>query len=169
MLIALGLAGATVTSAQSRFRIEQYDTDVPYDGRFTLTDREADRFREYLLKGGFAIFDDFDGEQWNNFAAQMRRVLPEGRFVKLDETHTVFDTFFRMKTIDFPNPRLGTHPTYLGIYENNDPAKRLMVIANYNADVAEYWEWSGSGLFPFDASNEAYKLGVNYMVYGLTH
>ena len=125
--------------------------------------------REYLLKGGFAIFDDFDGEQWNNFAAQMRRVLPDGRFVKLDETHTVFDTFFRMKTIDFPDPRLGTHPTYFGIYENNDPAKRLMVIANYNADVAEYWEWSGSGLFPFDASNEAYKLGVNYMVYGLTH
>ena len=242
LLIALGLAGVTVTSAQSGFRVERYETDVPYDGRFTfvrlrwgrgstfsggmsnawnhdypraeqhlsqilkevtfidlhtdgalilalddpdlfkypiaymwepgywsLTDREAERFREYLLKGGFAIFDDFDGEQWNNFEAQMRRVLPEGRFVKLDETHTVFDTFFRMKTIDFPDPRLGTHPTYLGIFEDNDPSKRLMVIANYNADVAEYWEWSGSGLFPFDSSNEAYKLGVNYMVYGLTH
>ena len=74
-----------------------------------------------------------------------------------------------MKTIDFPDPRMGTHPTYLGIFEDNDPAKRLMLIANYNADVAEYREWSGSGLFPFDNSNEAYKLGVNYMVYGLTH
>ena len=44
-----------------------------------------------------------------------------------------------------------------------------MVIANYNNDVAEYWEWSGAGLFPVDISNEAYKLGVNYMLYGLTH
>ena len=138
-------------------------------GFWRMRDREAERFREYLLKGGFAIFDDFDGEQWNNFEAQMRRVLPEGRFVMLDESHRVFDTFFRMTTIYFPDPRLRIRPTYFGIYEDNDPTKRLMVIANYNADVAEYWEWSGTGLFPFDSSNEAYKLGVNYMVYGLTH
>jgi hypothetical protein len=44
-----------------------------------------------------------------------------------------------------------------------------MVIANHNNDVAEYWEWSGSGFLPVDASNEAYKLGINYMLYGLTH
>src|SRR5580765_8541112 len=56
-------------------------------GFWSMTDREAERFREYLLKGGFAIFDDFDGNQWENYEAQMRRVLPEGRFVKLDETH----------------------------------------------------------------------------------
>jgi Domain of unknown function (DUF4159) len=44
-----------------------------------------------------------------------------------------------------------------------------MVVANFDNDVPEYWEWSGAGLFPFDTSNEAYKLGVNYMIYGLTH
>jgi hypothetical protein len=43
-----------------------------------------------------------------------------------------------------------------------------MVVANFDNDVPEYWEWSGQGLFPFDASNEAYKLGVNYIIYGLT-
>jgi hypothetical protein len=134
-----------------------------------MTDREAERFREYLLKGGFAIFDDFEDEQWNHFEAQMRRVIPGGTFVKLDESHPIFDTFFRMKTIYFPHPMYQITPTYFGIHEDNDPAKRLMVIANYNNDVAEYWEWSGSGLFGFDTSNEAYKLGVNYMVYGLTH
>jgi hypothetical protein len=138
-------------------------------GFWSMTDIQAERFHDYLLKGGFAIFDDFDGVQWNNFEAQMRRVLPDGRFVKLEDTHIVFDSFFRMKTIDFPDPRLGTHPTYFGIFEDNNPAKRLMVVANYNADVAEYWEWSGTGLLPFDDSNEAYKLGVNYMIYGLTH
>ena len=138
-------------------------------GFWTMTDLQAERFREYLQKGGFAIFDDFDGVHWENFSAQLRRVLPDGRFVQLDETHQVFDTFFRMKTIDFPDPGLGVKPSYFGIFEDNDPTKRLMVIANYNADVAEYWEWSATGLLPFDDSNEAYKLGVNYMIYGLTH
>ena len=138
-------------------------------GYWTMTDIEAVRFREFLLKGGFAIFDDFERQQWNNFAAQMRRVLPEGRFVKLDQSHRVFDSFFRMNTIDFPHPMYGFSPSYYGIHEDNDPSKRLMVIANHNNDVAEYWEFAGEGFFPVEASNEAYKLGVNYMLYGLTH
>lgn len=138
-------------------------------GFWQLSDLEAARFREYLLKGGFAIFDDFEQEQWDNFEQQMRRILPEARFVKLDRSHRVFDSFFRMTNIDFPHPMMGILPTYYGIFEDNDPSRRLMVIANYNNDVAEYWEWSGSGLFPVDTSNEAYKLGVNYMLYGLTH
>ena len=57
----------------------------------------------------------------------MRRVLPEARWVKLDKTHRVFDSFFRMTTIDFPHPMTGILPTYYGIYEDNDPTKRLMV------------------------------------------
>ena len=58
-------------------------------GFWNLTDREAESFRAYLLKGGFAVFEDFDGpQQWNNFEAQMRRVLPDGRFVKLDENES---------------------------------------------------------------------------------
>lgn len=138
-------------------------------GFWTMTDFEAERFREYLLKGGFAIFDDFEQDQWINFEMQMHRVLPQARFVKLDKTNRVFDSFFRMNTIDFPHPMYGILPTYYGIYEDNDPSKRLMVIANHNHDVAEYWEFSGTGFFSVDPSNEAYKLGVNYMLYGLTH
>jgi len=138
-------------------------------GFWTMNDAEAASFRAYLMKGGFAIFDDFEHEQWNNFESQMRRVLPDARFVKLDVTHPIFDAFFRMTSIDFPHPMYGILPTYYGIYENNDPSRRLMVIANHNHDVAEYWEFSGTGLFPVDLSNDAYKLGVNYMIYGLTH
>jgi hypothetical protein len=62
----------------------------------------------------------------------------------------------------------GILPTYYAIFEDNDPSKRVMVIANHNNDVAEYWEFAGEGLFPVDSSNEAYKLGINYMMYGLT-
>src|SRR5829696_6601816 len=140
-------------------------------GFWNLTDREAESFRAYLLKGGFAVFEDFDGpQQWSVFEAQMRRVLPDARFVKLDSAHRIFNSFFNIKDIDsIVHPMTGLHPNYLGIFEDNDPAKRLMVVANFDNDVPEYWEWSGEGLFPFDTSNEAYKLGVNYLIYGLTH
>jgi len=97
-------------------------------------------------------------------------VLPEARFVKLDNAHRIYDSFFDIKNIDaIVHPMSHIPPNYYGIFEDNDPAKRLMVVANFDNDVPEYWEWSGQGLFPFDASNEAYKLGVNYIIYGLTH
>lgn len=138
-------------------------------GFWVMTDQQGARFREYLLKGGFALFDDFEHEQWDNLEAQMRRVLPEARWVKLDASHPIFDAFFRMKDINFPHPMYGITPTYYGIFEDNDRQKRLMVVANHNHDVAEYWEFSDQGLWPIDLSNEAYKLGVNYMIYGLLH
>lgn len=139
-------------------------------GFWVLNDREAKSFREYLMKGGFAVFEDFDGpQQWSLFETQMQRVLPEGRLVRLDNTHPVFDSFFRVKDIDaIVHPMSGITPSYYGIFENNDPSRRLMVVANFDNDVPEYWEWSGEGIYPFDASNEAYKLGVNYVIYGLT-
>jgi hypothetical protein len=140
-------------------------------GFWNLTDREARSFRAYLLKGGFAVFEDFDGaQQWSHFEAQMRRVLPDGRFVRLDNTHHIFNSFFQVKDIDaILHPMYGIRPSYYGLFEDNDPSKRLMVVANFDNDVPEYWEWSGEGLYPFDASNEAYKLGVNYVIYGLMH
>jgi len=139
-------------------------------GFWNLTDKEADAFRAYLRKGGFAIFEDFDGAaQWSVFESQMRRVLPDARFVKLTNAHLIYDTFFTIKDIEaIVHPMSGLRPSYYGIYESNDPSRRLMVVANFDNDVPEYWEWSGEGMFPFDASNEAYKLGVNYLVYGLT-
>jgi hypothetical protein len=140
-------------------------------GFWNLTDREAASFRAYLLKGGFAVFEDFDGaDQWNHFEAQMRRVIPEGRFVRIDGTHRIFNSFFTVKDIDaIVHPMSGIRPSYYALFEDNDPSRRLMAVANFDNDVPEYWEWSGEGLYPFDASNEAYKLGVNYVIYGLTH
>ena len=140
-------------------------------GFWVMNDTEAAAFRAYLQKGGFAVFEDFDGtEQWANFEEQMRRVLPSARWVKLDNSHMLYRAFFEIHDIDaILHPMSRIRPSYYGVYEDNDPSKRLMVVANFDNDVPEYWEWSGEGLFPFDTSNEAYKLGVNYMIYGLTH
>ena len=140
-------------------------------GFWVLADREAESFRRYLLKGGFAVFEDFDGAaQWANFEEQMRRVMPEGRWFPLERGHRVFNAFFDIHDIDaIVHPMSRIRPHYYGLFEDNDPSGRLMVVANFDNDVPEYWEWSGQGLFPFDASNEAYKLGVNDIMYGLTH
>jgi hypothetical protein len=139
-------------------------------GLWSVSETEALGFRSYLLKGGFAIFDDFRGYDWNNLQAQMNKVLPDHRWIELDGTSPIFHSFFEIPNpLDMPSPYGGFPPSYWGIFENNDPKRRLMAIANVNNDISEYWEYSGTGVYVVDLSNEAYKFGVNYMIYGLTH
>ena len=140
-------------------------------GFWSMTDAEVAGLRNYLLKGGFIIFDDFRGNHIMNLEFQMRRVYPEASFRKLDATHPIFHSFFEINTLD---PRSGYYAEagdteWLGIYEDNDPRKRLIAIANNNHDLGELWEYSDTGYVPVDLSNEAYKFGVNYVMYALTH
>jgi hypothetical protein len=138
-------------------------------GWWTMSDAGAKNLRLFLLKGGFAIFDDFEADQWINFENQLRRALPEYQFFPLDVKHPVFQSFFVLDKLDTPHPLVRVVPRYMGVFEDNDPKKRLMVIANHNNDLAEYWEFVGSGYFAMDPTNGAFKLGINYVMYGLTH
>ena len=139
-------------------------------GFWQPTENEARNLRTFLHKGGFLIIDDFAGYQWSNFEEQMRRVLPGAQLVKLDPEHAVFDSFFRVDVRTFHHPYFRGFPaTVLGVFEDNDPRKRLMMVVNYNQDLSEYWEWSDTGWVPIELSNEAYKFGVDYVIYGMTH
>lgn len=139
-------------------------------GRWYMTDSEAAGLRAYLLKGGFIFFDDYRGAyDWNNFEQQMRRVLPEGEWQDLDITNPIYHVFFEIKTLDVPQYYDRGSAVFRAIYEDNDPRKRIMALANFNTDISEYWEWSDTGFKPIDESNEAYKIGVNYIIYGMTH
>jgi hypothetical protein len=142
---------------------------VSEPGFWTLSEAETTGLRAYLQKGGFLIFDDFFGEHWFNFESQMLKVLPQARIVRLDTSHPIFDSFFHITSLDYRHPYFGHPSEFHGIFEDNDPSKRLMVIVNYNNDIGDYWEWSDAGFVPIELSNEAYKLGVNYLVYALTH
>ena len=137
-------------------------------GYWEMSEAEALGLRNYLLKGGFLIFDDFRGPHWYNFETQLRRVLPDAQLIQLDITHPIFHSFFDIETLEMP-PMYGTTPTFFGVFEDNDPDKRLMIIANYDNDIGEYWEYSDTGWVPIDLSNEAYKYGVNYVIYSMTH
>src|SRR5262245_27881137 len=150
-------------------------------GWWTLTDSEAQGLRNYLLKGGFVIVDDFKlpgwsggfgngGGGWQTFADNMQRVLPGVRYYEMDASHPVFHSFFEIPSLDIvPQAYNAGKPIFRGVYEDNDPRKRLMMIINYNTDISQFWEWSGRGFRPIDETNEAYKLGVNYVMYGLAH
>jgi hypothetical protein len=145
-------------------------------GWWEPTDREAAGLRAYLQKGGFVIVDDFKpdgfrgGRGWDNFEANMRRVLPGAQFIDMNASHPIFHTFFEINSLNvIPQAYVQGRPIFRGLYENNDPTRRLQMIVNYNTDISQFWEWSGTGLRPIDDTNEAYKLGVNYVIYGLTH
>ncbi|MCZ6918744.1 MAG: DUF4159 domain-containing protein [Gemmatimonadetes bacterium] len=141
-------------------------------GYWAMRDSEVLGLRNYLLRGGFLIVDDFGDEwgsrEWDNFEMQMRLVLPGAQAIPIDASHPIFDSFFRITEPEFHSSYRG-YAQFYGIYEDNDPEKRLMVIANYNADIGEYWEYSDTGFLPIDLSNEAYKLGVNYLMYAIMH
>lgn len=137
-------------------------------GFWTITAEGAENLRPYLLKGGMLIFDDFEAEQWHNMAAQVARALPEAYWVEIDGSHPVFQSVFIVEDIYVPHPLVAVTPRYMAIFEENDPNGRVMVLANHNSDLAEYWEYSAQGYFPVDPTNDAYRVGVNEIVYGMT-
>jgi hypothetical protein len=147
-------------------------------GWWTLSDRGAAALRAYIEKGGFVIVDDFKVLGWRGvttggwepFEQNMNRVFPGVKFFDMDMSHPIFHAFFEINSLeDFPQAYNAGRPVFKGVYQDNDPSKRLVMIVNYNTDISQFWEWSGRGLRPVDDTNEAYKLGVNYLFYGLTH
>ncbi len=147
-------------------------------GWWTMTEGEAAGLRAYLQKGGFLIVDDFKPEGWRGlrgggwepFEHNVKRLFPEAQIVDMDAADPIFHSFFEIKQIDnFPQAYTRGRPIFRGVCEDNDRRKRRQMIINYNTDISQFWEWSGRGFKPVDETNEAYKLGVNYLIYGLTH
>jgi hypothetical protein len=141
-------------------------------GGWFPNEKEVLGLRNYLMKGGFLIVDDFDGggmdQDWHQFVEQMRKVLPASRIAEVPKSHAIFDSFFRIDFSKLTAYQGRGAPGYFGVFQDNDVRKRVMVIINYNQDLGDYWEWSDRG-FNVVPSNEAYKLGVNYLIYALTH
>jgi len=142
-------------------------------GGWRPTEGEVHGLRNYLQKGGFLIVDDFEeqctrGGDMTNFTIQVGRVLPNARLLVIPESHPIFDSFYKVNLNAFAGPRGGPRPVWYGVFQDNDPRKRLMIVANYLLDMGELMEYSDQG-FQLVPTNEAYKLGVNYLIYALTH
>ena len=131
---------------------------VSEPGYWTISASEAENLGKYLRKGGFIIFDDFEGDyHWRNMAAQMAQALPDHHWIPLTVDHPIFHSFFDIQKLDVPHPSVNVIPSYRAIFEDNDPSGRMIALANWNNDLAEYWEWSAEGLFNPDPTNDAYR------------
>jgi hypothetical protein len=139
-------------------------------GYIQLSKEEAQRMSEYLLRGGFLIVDDFRGQrEMYNFLNQMQQVFPNRTIQEIPRSHPIWNCFYDVSNIEIPPPPIYSRfdkPQYFGMSDDNG---RLMMVIDYNNDISEYWEWSNDPLKPIDDTNEAYKYGVNYVMYALTH
>jgi hypothetical protein len=146
-------------------------------GGWEPDEKEIAAFRTYLLKGGFMIFDDFRENwggnfDWTHLRQIMSAAIPTAKWVQLTGAEPIFHSFFDIDLVKAINPTsaYGTRPpTYWTVYQDNDPKKRMLVMANVDNDIGESWQWSASGFIPVDSRNETYKLGINYVIYALTH
>lgn len=139
-------------------------------GYWELSEHGVEMLRAYLAKGGFLIVDDFPYWGWSQFELQMRRVFPDLQWFDLDVSHPIFHSFFDIDSLDIvpAYPALGDRPIFRALFADNDPSGRMYVVANFQNDLSEFWEFSEQGFYAIEETNEAYKVGVNQFIYGLT-
>jgi hypothetical protein len=147
-------------------------------GRWWLGEDEAARLREYLLRGGFLMVDDFHGtEEWLVFVESMRRVFPDRPIVDLKDDHPVFHVHYNVdQRIQIPGigafmsgqtwERDGYVPYWRGILDDDG---RLLVAINYNMDLGDAWEHADTPQYPQPMTTLAYYFGINYLLYAMTH
>jgi hypothetical protein len=147
-------------------------------GDWKLTLPQVAKLREYLLRGGFLMLDDFWGtEEWDRFNESMRLVFPDRPVVEIPDAdpifHTVYDLDDRYQVPGEWAIRRGT------TYRNDgavahwrgilDDHGRVMVAMTFNSDIGDSWEWADDPEYPEKYSALGIRIGVNYVVYAMTH
>jgi len=137
------------------------------------TEYEAERLREYLLRGGFLIADDFHGEvEWQRFEAAMDLVLPGRPIVDIDEDDLLLNIVFDLnQDTQIPGERhlnrgMEGPPHWRAIYDDDG---RMIVAINHNIDMGDAWEHADDAHYPVEMTSLAYRFGVNYVIYAMTH
>jgi hypothetical protein len=149
-------------------------------GGLFFTDQEARQLREYFDRGGFLHVDDFWGlYEKANFEREIRKVFPDRRMEVLPLSHEIFHTFFDINEImQIPNQGNGcfgqrywesSDDKEPRIYGIADDKGRLQVVVTYNSDLGDAWEYMDLECYPQKLSGQAYRLGLNFMVYAMSH
>jgi hypothetical protein len=177
----------TIVDIGERARMLEVTDDTIFDypwlyavevGRWYLDDTEAARLREYLLRGGFLMVDDFHGSrQWASFMESMQRVFPDRPVVEIEDGNEVLHVLYDVdERIQIPGiyPLMsgttyeqdGVTPHWRGIYDDHG---RLMVAINFNMDLGDAWEHADDPRYPEPMTALAYRFAVNYVIYAMTH
>jgi hypothetical protein len=147
-------------------------------GEWDLSDLEASTLRDYLLRGGFLMCDDFWGTRdWSIFLAGIAKVFPNRPVVEINDTEAIFHTVYDLderyqvpgewaQHMGLPYRNDGTVAHWRGIYDDKN---RLMVAISFNSDLGDSWEWADDPRYPEEYSALGIRIGVNYIIYSMTH
>ena len=147
-------------------------------GHWDLTDDQAKTMREYLLRGGFFMCDDFHGAiEWDVFVASMRKAFPDRTIVDLDSKDDIFHVVYDLDDrYQIPGQWAlrqgqtyrndGATPHWRGIYDDKG---RLMVAMSFNSDIGDSWEWADDAGYPEKYSALGIRIGVNDVIYSMSH
>jgi hypothetical protein len=147
-------------------------------GHWELTDAQIKKFREYLLRGGFFMCDDFHGtNEWEVFAYTMQKVFPERKIVDIPDNDPIFHTVFDLdERYQVPGMQFvqsgkiyekdGYQAKWRGVY---DDSGRVMAAICHNMDLGDSWEHADNPEYPAKFSDLGIRIGVNYVVYAMTH
>jgi hypothetical protein len=152
----------------------------PGRGYWNPTEQEAARLREWCLRGGFLLVDDLHGDyDWAIFENAIRRVFPDRPIVEIPENDSMMHAFFDIdRRTQIPGKRhlryyggeirvqMEGEPHWRGIYDDHND---LMVAINFNMDMGDAWEHADDPDYPGPMTAFAYQLGVNYVIYAMTH
>jgi hypothetical protein len=149
-------------------------------GNLKLTDADAKTLREFLLRGGSALFDDFHGPyEWQHFEDEMKKVFPDRKIVDFPKDHPIYSCFYKLD--EYPQvaglgsfmagrswEKGGFVARLRTIFDDNN---RPMLYVNWNTDMGDGWEWSNAEDYPgyLKYTSLAYRMGINEVVYALTH
>ena len=145
-----------------------------------FSEAEVRQLREYLLRGGFLVTDDFWGpDEWEVFRQMMERVLPNRPISDIALSDSVMHVFNNIREQDLtfiPGSRhiyggrimqpAGTSPAWQAIYDDKN---RMVVAINFNTDVGDAWEFADDPRYPAEMTTLAYRYGINYIIYAMTH
>lgn len=181
-----GVRRLTRVHVRSIEQIVDVDSDEIFDwpwmyavaaGDWRLNDAQANRLKQYLERGGFLMVDDFHGDrEWGSFMAGIRQIFPTAKVVELEDNDPIFHTVYDLrKRLQVPGLNVVHGPGY----ERNgiiphwraviDDKGRVLVAICFNMDLGDAWEWADLPEYPERFASEAYRLGINYILYALTH
>ena len=147
-------------------------------GRWYLTDAHARRLRDYIDRGGFLMVDDFHGTyEWDAFMESLARAFPDRAVEDIADTDQIFHLMYDLgKRHQVPGrqyiysgqtyERDGVEPRWRAIYDSKG---RIIVAICHNMDLGDAWEWADDPRYPEPFASLAYRIGINYLVYSMTH
>lgn len=181
-----GLVRLTRVQARSIEQILDVDSDEMFNwpfmyavgpGDWVISPEQGRRLRQYFDRGGFLMVDDFHNEyEWASCMAGIHQIYPGAQAEEPEDGDSIFHTVYDMKErVQIPGlnvvhgpgyERGGVAPHWRAI---RDEKGRVIVAICHNMDLGDAWEWADLPEYPEKYATQAFQLGINHVIYAMTH